>query len=418
MGKIKQWIIAHKLWSIIIASVLVVGITLSISLPLALRHKHTFSDAWKVNETEHWHVCTGEKCDKTKDKEKHTFVSKSEGEKTWEECSVCKKIKSTLVVDVADFTYGDDYDHFEIDWIKKGYSGGCEYDSSLYGYEYFKMSEDGETATSLGETFPVNAGKYKVVVTYDGDAEEGYLPTSAVSEFTISKRTISGLRVFVDESSIPTDVDETLNAPVMTVKLGAGNVTYESNVANDNKILAGDEVDARIIFYGASAGPRIKNSDYRLIITHRQNTIHQKIELDSENYCLQDQSLSVGKLFIAKKLTNGEQTNISVTGNENNDSFYYSFTFTVEAGQKVNLTLTKTTTGDSVSYETLSDFAPSVSFANSLFLNASSTTKTVTFDNSTGTSAISTTIYICVDPASGVKTIQNSIKIDYEVVND
>lgn len=33
MEKIKQWIVAHKVWSIVIASVLVVAIALSIALP-------------------------------------------------------------------------------------------------------------------------------------------------------------------------------------------------------------------------------------------------------------------------------------------------------------------------------------------------------------------------------------------------
>lgn len=42
MGKIKQWIVLHKLWSIIIASALVVAITLSVVLPITLSHKISY----------------------------------------------------------------------------------------------------------------------------------------------------------------------------------------------------------------------------------------------------------------------------------------------------------------------------------------------------------------------------------------
>lgn len=73
MEKIKQWIISHKLVSIIIASALVVCITLAIVLPLTLVKKHNFSETWTVDATHHWHLCTDEGCEKTKGKETHTF---------------------------------------------------------------------------------------------------------------------------------------------------------------------------------------------------------------------------------------------------------------------------------------------------------------------------------------------------------
>ncbi len=100
MEKFKQWIVSHKLVSIIIASVLVVGITLAIVLPLTLVHKHAFNENWSTDATYHWHVCADESCNEIADKEKHTFVNKNDATYYWLECSVCgyqqEKINATV----------------------------------------------------------------------------------------------------------------------------------------------------------------------------------------------------------------------------------------------------------------------------------------------------------------------------------
>lgn len=43
MKAFKDWVIAHKLLSIIIAAVILVGAASAIVLPIALSHKHDFS---------------------------------------------------------------------------------------------------------------------------------------------------------------------------------------------------------------------------------------------------------------------------------------------------------------------------------------------------------------------------------------
>lgn len=73
MEKIKQWIVSNKVWSIVIASALVVAIALAIALPLALAHRHTYSEDWSHDTAYHWHDCTGEKCNETSDKAEHTY---------------------------------------------------------------------------------------------------------------------------------------------------------------------------------------------------------------------------------------------------------------------------------------------------------------------------------------------------------
>lgn len=58
MKAFKDWIIAHKLLSIVIAAVVVVGAATAIVLPIALKHEHTFAAEWSQDGENHWHVCT------------------------------------------------------------------------------------------------------------------------------------------------------------------------------------------------------------------------------------------------------------------------------------------------------------------------------------------------------------------------
>lgn len=175
MEKFKQWIISHKVVSIAVASVLVVGITLAIVLPLTLLNKHTFSESWTVNSAYHWHACTDEGCNETKDKAEHDFDSERK-------CKVCGKTEFYLEIEIEEIPIGADIRTFQAYWIV-----GCPdpdfLDTGYYGYEYFKYGEDGTTLIFVGTTFPTEAGRYQVKVTYDGD--ETYLPAEITANFII-----------------------------------------------------------------------------------------------------------------------------------------------------------------------------------------------------------------------------------------
>lgn len=89
MGKFKQWIVSHKLVSIIMASVLTVGVALSIALPLTLVHRHAFSAEWSHDATYHWHACIGGNCNEREGNAEHDFENKNSGAQYWRECSDC-----------------------------------------------------------------------------------------------------------------------------------------------------------------------------------------------------------------------------------------------------------------------------------------------------------------------------------------
>ena len=69
----KQFILTHKLLCILLACVIVAGATCAIVLPIALRHEHTFADAWTSDATNHWHAATCEHTDEKSGVEKHSF---------------------------------------------------------------------------------------------------------------------------------------------------------------------------------------------------------------------------------------------------------------------------------------------------------------------------------------------------------
>lgn len=72
----------------------------------ACGHKHKYSDTWSTDATYHWHTCTGKDCDATSDKAEHTFGDDNK-------CTVCQKTKSTLTLNVEDFTYDDNIEVFQ-----------------------------------------------------------------------------------------------------------------------------------------------------------------------------------------------------------------------------------------------------------------------------------------------------------------
>ena len=80
-----KWIKANKVVSIVVASVLAVGITCAIVLPIALKHEHTFFEDWKTDEKKHWHAPSCEHTDLKSDEGEHTF----ENENCDAKCTVC-----------------------------------------------------------------------------------------------------------------------------------------------------------------------------------------------------------------------------------------------------------------------------------------------------------------------------------------
>ena len=81
--KVWTWIISHKAIAIATASVVVAGATCAIVLPIAL-HEHSYSEEWRTDATNHWHVATCQHEEEIEGLEAHTYDNACDTD-----CNVC-----------------------------------------------------------------------------------------------------------------------------------------------------------------------------------------------------------------------------------------------------------------------------------------------------------------------------------------
>ena len=98
------------------------------------RKAHTFSQEWNSDGTHHWHECTD--CGARQDEGQHTFKQKSNEDKHWEVCSICKKETGRDSHDFSKKTIAAMEDKL----------GGTKYTCTC-GYEYWKDFTRGNMAT-------------------------------------------------------------------------------------------------------------------------------------------------------------------------------------------------------------------------------------------------------------------------------
>lgn len=139
----------------------------------ACGHKHKYSDDWTYDATNHWHICTGEKCTETKGSAKHTFVTKSDTTKYWLECSVCgyQQEKVTGTVTSEQWTSALNFDNVtNFNWKKNG---------SLYVTDIRANSTSVSTVMTV-----VSNGAIRSKTVYTIEEEEG---TNSVYEYKYNK---------------------------------------------------------------------------------------------------------------------------------------------------------------------------------------------------------------------------------------
>ena len=83
-SKISTWILAHKIIAIVVASVLVVGTTCAIVLPIAL-HEHSYATEWSSDAENHWHDATCKHEEEKSDLDAHTYTNACDTT-----CGVCE----------------------------------------------------------------------------------------------------------------------------------------------------------------------------------------------------------------------------------------------------------------------------------------------------------------------------------------
>lgn len=141
----KNFILKHKLLCIVLACVVVVGITCAIVLPIALKHEHTYSEEWSSDENNHWHKATCNH-DVKNDESAHTFddglvttepTETQNGVKTFT-CTVCG-YKKNVSMNKLDHTHKFD-DTWQKDETHHWHKATCEHSDEKKNYEEHNFS--------------------------------------------------------------------------------------------------------------------------------------------------------------------------------------------------------------------------------------------------------------------------------------
>ena len=185
----KNWILTHKLLTVILACVIGAGAVCAVVLPITLRHEHKFSAEWTTDENYHWHECIGKKCKKVSDKAAHVF-DKEEALETYLASAAtytdaARYYKSCIcgVKGTETFSHGSPLSAKEnVVGLKDGVTLGKTYDGEAYTLSEEQISRNGNGAITFtyklkdseaefAETAPENAGEYTVKVSVAATAE-------------------------------------------------------------------------------------------------------------------------------------------------------------------------------------------------------------------------------------------------------
>ena len=185
----KNWILTHKLLTIILACVIGAGAVCAVVLPITLRHEHKFSAEWTTDENYHWHECVGKKCKKVSDKAAHVF-DKEEASETYLASAAtytdaARYYKSCIcgVKGTETFSHGSSLSAKEnVVGLKDGVTLGKTYDGEAYTLSEEQISRNGNGAITFtyklkdseaefAEAAPENAGEYTVKVSVAATAE-------------------------------------------------------------------------------------------------------------------------------------------------------------------------------------------------------------------------------------------------------
>lgn len=185
----KNWILTHKLLTVILACVIGAGAVCAVVLPITLKHEHKFSAEWTTDENYHWHECVGKKCKKVSDKAAHVF-DKEEASETYLASAAtytdaARYYKSCIcgVKGTETFSHGSSLSAKEnVVGLKDGVTLGKTYDGEAYTLSEEQISRNGNGAITFtyklkdseaefAEAAPENAGEYTVKVSVAATAE-------------------------------------------------------------------------------------------------------------------------------------------------------------------------------------------------------------------------------------------------------
>lgn len=298
----KKFILTHKLLSIIILCVVVVGAACAIVLPIALKHKHTYANEWSTNEEYHWHKATCEHTDEKKNYEKHNFgdwvVDIPAGYGTTgidkSTCSTCgyvrEKITNALDAKVNNVELKDDVKATKV------------YDGKIIGLTEADFTRKGDGAITIS---------YKEKGT---DAEFSNVAPKNVGEYLIKV----SVAATSEWKSCETTIDYTITAKPLSAnltKIYDGKTTITGAV---NGVLEGEDVTVKVTMANKNVGASIENVEL------------EGVDKDNYSISIENVVVTVNKISIKTSLFN-----FSVNNNTNMKFALADEKYTVYNGDEV-----------------------------------------------------------------------------------
>ena len=269
----KNWILTHKLLTVILACVIGAGAVCAVVLPITLRHEHKFSAEWTTDENYHWHECVGKKCKKGSDKAAHVF-DKEEASETYLASAAtytdaARYYKSCIcgVKGTETFSHGSSLSAKEnVVGLKDGVTLGKTYDGEAYTLSEEQISRNGNGAITFtyklkdseaefAEAAPENAGEYTVKVSVAATAE--WKAATKTFDFAITPMVIgvdweppyNNKNVFSGEPAELLAGDEaTITVTMSSANVGATVQSFEITGKDaGNYSLAREDVNVEII---------------------------------------------------------------------------------------------------------------------------------------------------------------------------
>mgnify|MGYP004666397217 CR=1 FL=1 len=254
----KNWILSHKILSIVLACAIGVGAICAVVLPIALRHKHEFSAEWSYDDTDHFHKCLDENCKTVSDKAAHVFdkevvadkyiVAKAtytEAAKYYKSC-LCG-VKGTEIFNSGSSLSAKD----NVINLKEGVTLGKTYDGEAYKLTAEEITRNGEGAITFmyklkdseaeyTETAPKKAGEYTVKVTVAATPE--WKETAKTFDYAINPKPLNATanKVYDGNTNIEVTLDgvcegDDVSASITMSSKNVGATVKEITLAGEDK---------------------------------------------------------------------------------------------------------------------------------------------------------------------------------------
>lgn len=266
----KNWILTHKLLTVILACVIGVGAACAVAIPIALRHKHEFSAEWTTDENYHWHKCKDEKCNEVSDKAAHVFDKETvsatylASEATYTEAAKYYKSCVCGVKGAETFDHGSSLSAKEnVVELKEGVTLGKVYDGEAYALAAEEIARKGNGEVTImyqrkggvdfGNTAPKNVGEYTVKVSVAATAE--WKAAEKTFDFAITAKPLSATatKEYDGNAVMPATLTGVIDGETVTATITMTSKNVGATVKE--VVLAGADKDNYVVNAVASITP-------------------------------------------------------------------------------------------------------------------------------------------------------------------